>query len=115
HKALLVDRHAYLLALVRYIHLNPVDAGLVTGPAAYPWSSHRDYLGRPTVPWLETWFVLDMFGPSRRLARSRFLRFMQEPVDSGAELLRERQESASHGEALLEQLAERYCARAGIP
>lgn len=115
HKALLVDRDAYLLTLVRYIHLNPVDAGLVASPTAYPWSSHRDYLGRPTVPWLEASLVLKMFGPSRRLARSRYRRFMQEPVDSAAELLRERQESASHGEVLLEELAKRYCSRTGIP
>ncbi len=39
-RALLIDREAYLLELVRYIHLNPVRAGLVSDPLDYPWSSH---------------------------------------------------------------------------
>ncbi len=36
YKALLLDRDAYLLELVRYIHLNPVRAGLVEEPLDYP-------------------------------------------------------------------------------
>lgn len=34
----------YLLQSTRYIHLNPVDAGLVDDPGDYPWSSYRQYL-----------------------------------------------------------------------
>lgn len=45
YKAKLVDVDAYFLALLRYIHLNPVKAHLVTDPADYPWSSHRAFLG----------------------------------------------------------------------
>lgn len=44
YKAILCDKDAYLLALVRYLHLNPVRAGLVQDPARYRWSSHRAYL-----------------------------------------------------------------------
>ncbi len=45
YKANRIDGDEYLLALVRYIHLNPVKAGIVTDPADYQWSSHRhDYL-----------------------------------------------------------------------
>lgn len=40
------DRDAYLLELVRYIHLNPVRSKLVKDPMDYPWSSHRVYLGK---------------------------------------------------------------------
>ena len=58
YRAILVDADSYLKSLVRYIHLNPVVAGMVAEPMAYRWSSHRDYLGRRTVPWLETDFVL---------------------------------------------------------
>jgi len=49
-KAFLVDQDAYGLALVRYIHLNPVRARLVSQAAAYPWSSHRAYLGDQKLP-----------------------------------------------------------------
>jgi len=39
----LVDSENYLLVCQRYIELNPVRAGLVDDPAAYPWSSHAYY------------------------------------------------------------------------
>jgi putative transposase len=39
----LVDSENYLLVCQRYIELNPVRAGLVDDPAAYPWSSHTYY------------------------------------------------------------------------
>ena len=61
YKALLVDRDAYLLELVRYIHLNPVRAGLMEEPSDYPWSGHRTYLGKDQVAWLSTDWVLSQF------------------------------------------------------
>jgi hypothetical protein len=76
-RAILVDADSYLLSLVRYIHLNPVVAGMAADPAGYRWSSHRDYLGRPTVPWLDIDFVLRMFGPTAGIARTRYGRFMR--------------------------------------
>lgn len=59
---LLVDAQVYLLRLIRYIHLNPVHAGLVADPADYPWCGHRVYLGRPGVPWLATDHALRLLG-----------------------------------------------------
>jgi putative transposase len=54
-KAILVDRDAYLLALCRYVERNPVAAGLVADPAAWPWSSCRAHLGlEATPPWLDS-------------------------------------------------------------
>ncbi len=52
YKAVLVDADEYLLELVRYLHLNPVRAGITTDPLEFPWSSHRAYCGRENVPWL---------------------------------------------------------------
>ena len=46
YKAILCDQDSYLLELVRYIHLNPVRAGLVKRPIEWPWSGHREYLGK---------------------------------------------------------------------
>jgi len=43
YKAYLVEHERYLEALVRYIHLNPVKAGIVERPDAFPWSSDRYY------------------------------------------------------------------------
>jgi REP element-mobilizing transposase RayT len=49
-----VDADAYLLQLIRYIHLNPVRAGIVRDAADYRWSGHRTYLGYAGPPWLST-------------------------------------------------------------
>ena len=61
YKAILIDAETYLLQVVRYIHLNPVAAGLTHDPGAYPWSSHRLYR-QPTPPaWLAQEEVLATF------------------------------------------------------
>jgi len=44
YKAIICDKDKYLLALVRYIHLNPVRARLAKRPERYPHSGHRSYL-----------------------------------------------------------------------
>jgi putative transposase len=50
YRASLVEADAYLLACYRYIELNPVRAGVVPEPAAYPWSSYRWHaLGHPDL------------------------------------------------------------------
>jgi len=46
YKAIVCDRDSYLSALVRYIHLNPVRAGLVKRPGEWQWSGHGEYLGQ---------------------------------------------------------------------
>ena len=75
-QALLVDADAYLLELTRYVHLNPVRAGLVEDPAEYPWSGHRAYLGQDHLPWLHTERVLSQFGRSLGDARRRYREFV---------------------------------------
>ena len=44
YKSYLCDKDNYLLGLVRYIHKNPVRAGLVENPDEYSWSSQGDYI-----------------------------------------------------------------------
>lgn len=83
YRARLVDADRYLLALVRYIHLNPVRAQMVADPRDYPWSSHRTYLGTPCPGWLQTEPVLAMFGRTPDAARTAYLRFLNEaPSDA---------------------------------
>ena len=86
HRAILVDTDEYLLGLVRYIHLNPVAAGLVSDPSDYPWSSHRAYLGNAAKPWLTTDWVLSMFATTADSASQQFARFVaNDSSDTGAE------------------------------
>jgi REP element-mobilizing transposase RayT len=49
-----VTADPYLLQLIRYIHLNPLRAGLVRDAADYRWSGHRAYLGYGGPPWMST-------------------------------------------------------------
>ena len=76
-KAFLVDQDRYGLALVRYIHLNPVRAKMVREPGAYRWSSHLAYLGEEALPWLTTDWVLGQFGSRVGVARTRFAAFVE--------------------------------------
>jgi hypothetical protein len=63
YKAIVVDKDNYLAQVVRYIHLNPVEAGLVREPESYAWSSHRFYLQQREVPeWLRIDDVMGEFG-----------------------------------------------------
>lgn len=85
YRSVLVDADAHLLRLVRYIHLNPLRAGLVADPADYPWSGHRAYLGLASVPWLTTEFTLRLLGTNRNRARRAYSRLIAaggDPDDS---------------------------------
>ena len=75
---MLVDTDAYLLTLLRYIHRNPVEAGLVSDPAEYKWSSHLSYLGQRRPAWLTIEPTLAMFGDSAVDATATYRRFMLE-------------------------------------
>jgi len=62
YKAIVVDKDAYLAQVVRYIHLNPLEAGLVREPQTYGWSSHRFYLRPKEAPkWLRVEEVMGEF------------------------------------------------------
>jgi len=60
-KSILIDADQYLLQLVRYIHRNPVKAGLTDSLDRYLWSSHRGYLSKSEKwNWLHKGFILSM-------------------------------------------------------
>ncbi len=84
YQAILCDRDAYLLALVRYIHLNPVRARLVADPADYPWSGHRAYLDSAGAGFVDADSVLGMLGERRSLARRRYRAFVAEELRTGS-------------------------------
>ncbi|WP_278025363.1 transposase [Legionella yabuuchiae] len=60
YKSILVDSDSYLLHLSKYIHLNPLEAGIVDDLTKYLWSSYPAYIGiDPTPPWL---FQAEIYG-----------------------------------------------------
>jgi len=98
HGAFLVQDDSYLKGLIRYIHNNPVRSGMVDGIDQYPWSSHLAYTNRLEKSWLETRAVLRIFGTTKRVARQRYLAFMQS-ADQG-DLSRYRNSSTQEDEPL---------------
>ena len=83
YKAILCDRQAYLLELVRYLHLNPGRMRAPTDPGMYRWSSHGAYLGKSGLVKVEASMVLAALVTSVGQARRAYLRFMAEGKGSG--------------------------------
>lgn len=83
YKALLIDADAYLLELVRYIHLNPVRAGIVASADEYQWSGHSAYLGNELLPWFTTDYVLSMLSPDTEQARKAYDSFTKDGIGEG--------------------------------
>lgn len=81
YRSILCEAEPYLLALVRYIHLNPVRAGLCSGLRElerYPWTGHRALLGKDQLPWQDTATVLEEFGVRVASARASYEAFCRE-------------------------------------
>lgn len=79
YKAFLVQEDRYLIALIRYIHLNPVQAKLVAGASEYPWSSDR-FLRTGRAPrWFDLDGVLSSFGPTPRAAVRHYIDLVDGP------------------------------------
>lgn len=86
YKAILVDGDEYLLGLVRYIHHNPLKAGVAASLEDYPWSSHHGYLGRGKLwEWLNTGHVLSQFSDAPAKARVEYRRYMAQDDDEHIE------------------------------
>jgi len=86
YKSILCDEDNYLLALVRYIHLNPVRAKLVETLEqleGYRWSGHRSIIGKTKHTWMAIDRVLSEFGSTRRKALGEYRRFMREGLEQG--------------------------------
>jgi REP element-mobilizing transposase RayT len=83
HKAILCQSERYLSELVRYIHLNPVRAGMVTRPEDYQYSSHRAYLGLEPAGVVDVDPVLRHFGASKEVARDRYRKFVEAGLKQG--------------------------------
>ena len=80
YKAILCDRDEYLLTLVKYLHYNPVRAGVVKWPEQYSWSSHRQYIGLNKDGAVDTIPVLKMFSEDLSRARRFYRKYMGEEV-----------------------------------
>ena len=77
-KAVVIDADEYLKHLSRYIHLNPIRAGMVDRCKDYPWSSYPVFGGYVKArEWLETDWLLSLFDKSRKIAMERYREFVE--------------------------------------
>jgi REP element-mobilizing transposase RayT len=80
YKAFIIDKESYLLELGRYIHLNPVRAGIVPRSEDYKWSSYREYINRSNKEGLtDTSDTLYTFSKKQAIAAKKY----QEYVNAG--------------------------------
>ncbi len=86
YKSVLCQEESYLLELVRYIHLNPLRAKLVTdmaGLGRYQWSGYTALVGKRSNAWQSTGEILERFGNKRGTAIRRFEEFVRDGISMG--------------------------------
>lgn len=86
YRSIVCEESAYLLELVRYIHLNAIRAGLVKemeGLDWYRWSGHSVLMGRESRPWQAREEVLSYFGAREGVAKRRYRQFVFEGIGLG--------------------------------
>jgi len=83
YQAIVCEREAHLLELVRYLHLNPVRAGLCADPAEWQWSSHRYYLGAGGGEWMAAQEAVGFFDENRQKAARAYRRFIADGMAMG--------------------------------
>jgi REP element-mobilizing transposase RayT len=86
YKSIVCEEDAYLLELVRYIHLNPLRAGLVAALSAlddYAWSGHGVVLGNAVLDGQVVDDVLVLFAKAKSVARRRYCQFIADGVTLG--------------------------------
>lgn len=109
YRAILIDADEYLAAVVRYIHLNPIEAGTSQMPEDYPWASHRYYVQPKGAPdWLTIAPALEQLG-----GKQAFHEFV---LSGNEETLKKyyaakRQSPILGGDAFIERLARPGAAR----
>ena len=62
YKAILCEKDAYAMWLVRYIHLNPVRAHISADVDQWKWSGHGEYCGRTGQSLIDPGVVTELFG-----------------------------------------------------
>lgn len=89
YKAILVDADPYAGELSRYIHLNPVRAGMVRQAQQYRWTSYAAYTGKTKKsPWLTVDWLLQYFGKKTAEARKAYRFFVETKFDSNEDPLK---------------------------
>ncbi|MDP1809596.1 MAG: transposase, partial [Actinomycetota bacterium] len=85
YKSIICQEESYLLTLIRYIHLNPKRAGLVSGTEgldSYLYAGHRALIGREKLHWYDTALALSCFSGNVARAKDVYLDFLGAAADA---------------------------------
>jgi len=85
YKLIICENDPYLLELTRYIHLNPVRAGIVGGLKElnqYRWSGHSVIMGRVERKWQDIGTVFGYFGREREAVK-KYEQYVREGLSQG--------------------------------
>jgi REP element-mobilizing transposase RayT len=86
YKSILCQKDAYLLELVRYIHLNPIRAQIAPDLISldkWPFCGHSTIIGNHRNPWQAVSYVLGFFGKGGNDARQKYREYVEQGVDQG--------------------------------
>jgi REP element-mobilizing transposase RayT len=87
YRSIVCQEDVYFRELIRYIHLNPLRAGLVpdlTRLNGYSYCGHSALVGLKDYPWQDVGYVLGCFGERLDAARGSYLAYMREGKDQGS-------------------------------
>jgi REP element-mobilizing transposase RayT len=86
YKSILCQEDSYLLELVRYIHLNPLRAGLIAEPTSldtFAFCGHAVLMGKIKNDWQDHTYILRLFADQMFIARKKYKRFVLDGVLAG--------------------------------
>jgi len=86
YKSIICNEDTYFHELIRYIHLNPLRAGLVKNMSEldrYPWSGHSALMGNKRREWQDIDYVLSWFGKTKNAAIKKYRAYVGDGIEKG--------------------------------
>jgi REP element-mobilizing transposase RayT len=86
YKSILCQEDPYLKELVRYIHLNPLRAGVVEDMKKldnHPWCGHSVVMNKTKQEWQNVDYIYGLFSDQKRMARRRYRKFVEKGISQG--------------------------------
>ncbi|SKC88488.1 transposase [Maledivibacter halophilus] len=80
YKAILCNKDEYLLSLIRYIHQNPMRAG-IKEKLDYQWSSHRTYIEKNASRLVDYKYILSILSEDINKAIKKYAELIEEEID----------------------------------
>jgi len=71
YKSEVVENEEYLITVLRYIHQNPIKAGITNSVAGYKWSSYHEYFHKQNI--IDTEFILELFATGKEMEFEKYM------------------------------------------